>query len=214
MTYLADPTVHIVDSDPKLCDSFREVLESVGLKTVVYADIKEFLEICPLNNPGCLLLDIYTPGIDSLQLLTELSDYGIHLPVIIITGCGSVAMAVVAMKNGAVDFIEKPYNDQQLLDSVQNALAVDQISHRQRHYRQRVLEHQATLTPREQEVMQLVVQGKPNRLIAETLDLSSKTVEVHRARVMSKMQAKSLAELIRMALASGMLRGFGEENES
>ncbi len=214
MTYPADPTVHIVDNDPKLRDAFRKLLESVGLKTAIYTDTEEFLECCPADKPGCLLLDVYIPGVNSLHRLTKLPDYEIHLPVIIVTGCGSVAMVVAAMKNGAVDFIEKPCNDQQLLDCVQNALAIDQASHRERHYRQRVLEHQATLTPREREVMQQVVQGIPNRLIAESLCLSSKTVEVHRARVMSKMQAKSLAELIRMAIASGMLKDFGEENQS
>jgi RNA polymerase sigma factor (sigma-70 family) len=157
-----------------------------------------------------IVSDIKMPGMSGLHLLEKLRQAGIDLPVIIITGYGDVPVAVAAMKGGAVDFIEKPFNEQLLLDSVQNALAQDQAQRQSRLRRQEVIQRFASLTPREEEVMKWVVEGLPNKDIAENLAVSRKTVEVHRAKVMAKMQAESLSDLIQMAIVVGILREYGE----
>lgn len=198
--------VHVVDDDPALRDSLKWLLESVGLTAHVHANAQEFL--AGWQDPGvpaCLLLDVRMPGMGGLQAQSRLPSFGVAIPVIIITGHGDVPMAVSAMKAGAVDFIEKPFNDQLLLDCVHNALARDR-ARREALERAHVLaERYASLTPREREVMALVVQGEPNKDIAEALAVSRKTVEVHRAKVMDKMQAESLSDLIRMAMSVGLL---------
>ncbi len=197
--------VYIVDVDPALRDSLRCLLESVGLQALIFADTEAFLTAYQPDWPGCLLLDIRVPGRNDLDIQQHLYDLGIDVPVIIITGHGDVSMAVTAMKQGAMDFIEKPFNDQLLLDCVHNALAEDQVRRRTRARRQELLRRFDTLTPREQDVLRQVVDGLSNREIAEALGLSRKTVEVHRAKVMQKMQADTLSQLIRMAMAIGIL---------
>lgn len=197
--------VYIVDVDPALRDSLRCLLESVGLQALIFADTEAFLTAYQPDWPGCLLLDIRVPGRNDLDIQQHLYDLGIDVPVIIITGHGDVSMAVTAMKQGALDFIEKPFNDQLLLDCVHNALAEDQVRRRTRARRQELLRRFDTLTPREQDVLRQVVYGLSNREIAEALSLSRKTVEVHRAKVMQKMQADTLSQLIRMAMAIGIL---------
>lgn len=197
--------VYIVDVDPALRDSLRCLLESVGLQALIFADTEAFLTAYQPDWPGCLLLDIRVPGRNDLDIQQHLYDLGIDVPVIIITGHGDVSMAVTAMKQGALDFIEKPFNDQLLLDCVHNALAEDQVRRRTRARRQELLRRFDTLTPREQDVLRQVVDGLSNREIAEALSLSRKTVEVHRAKVMQKMQADTLSQLIRMAMAIGIL---------
>jgi RNA polymerase sigma factor (sigma-70 family) len=177
----------------------------VGLQALIFADTEAFLTAYQPDWPGCLLLDIRVPGRNDLDIQQHLYDLGIDVPVIIITGHGDVSMAVTAMKQGALDFIEKPFNDQLLLDCVHNALAEDQVRRRTRARRQELLRRFDTLTPREQDVLRQVVDGLSNREIAQALSLSRKTVEVHRAKVMQKMQADTLSQLIRMAMAIGIL---------
>lgn len=214
MTARDEPIVYIVDDDPALRDSLKWLLESVGLQAASYARPQDFLENYPRGQAGCLLLDVRMPEMSGLHLQQRLPELGIHLPVIIITGHGDVPMAVTAMKHGALDFIEKPFNDQLLLDCVQNALHHDQ-EHRQAQARNRtVAERFGSLTRREREVMELVVQGLPNKAIAETLEVSRKTVEVHRAKVMDKMRAESLSDLIQMAMAVGLLKEYAADDPS
>ncbi|TCO80849.1 LuxR family two component transcriptional regulator [Plasticicumulans lactativorans] len=198
--------VHVVDDDPALRDSLKWLLESVGLTAHVHANAQEFL--AGWQDPGvpaCLLLDVRMPGMGGLQAQSRLPSFGVAIPVIIITGHGDVPMAVSAMKAGAVDFIEKPFNDQLLLDCVHNALARDRARREALDHAHVLAERYASLTPREREVMALVVRGEPNKDIAEALAVSRKTVEVHRAKVMDKMQAESLSDLIRMAMSVGLL---------
>ncbi len=204
------PLVYVVDDDPALRDSLRHLLESVGLRSLVFADTDAFLAGYRYDTPGCLLLDIRIPGRNDLSAQQHLRECGIDVPVVVITGHGNVTMAVAAMKQGALDFIEKPFNDQLLLDCVHNALAEDRLR-RQIHARRRqLLDRFDTLTPREQEVLRRVVNGLSNREIAQTLTLSRKTVEVHRAKVMQKMRADTLSQLIRMAMAIDIIKIFDE----
>jgi FixJ family two-component response regulator len=212
LTVDAEPIAYIVDDDPALRDSLPWLLESVGVRAEVFERAWDFLERYPPGQPGCLLLDIRMPGMSGLQLQRLLPDYGIELPVIIITGHGDVPMAVAAMKHGALDFIEKPCNDQRLVDCVQHALARDQVRRQARRYRKEIGERFRTLTPREREVMERVVKGMPNQLIAETLAVTRKTVEVHRSRVMNKMRAHSVSELVRMAIAEGLVKDLGNDD--
>jgi FixJ family two-component response regulator len=208
----AGPIVYIVDDDPALRDSLPWLLESVGVKVEVFERARDFLDHYPAGQPGCLLLDIRMPDMSGLQLQRMLPAHGIELPVIIITGHGDVPMAVAAMKHGALDFIEKPCNDQRLVDCVQHALARDQARRRAQSYRKTVGERFQTLTPREREVMERVVKGMPNQLIAQALAVTRKTVEVHRSRVMTKMRARSVSELVRMAIAVGIIKEYESED--
>jgi len=200
--------VYVVDDDPAIRDSLQHLLESVGLRALGFADVETFLTAYQPDRPGCLLLDIRIPGCNNLTSQQLLRERDIDIPVIIVTGHGDVAMAVTAMKQGALDFIEKPFNDQMLLDCVHNALAEDRVRRCTRAQRQQLLERFGTLTPREQDVLHQVVEGLSNREIADLLHLSRKTVEVHRAKVMQKMQADTLSQLIRMAMALNILKVF------
>lgn len=209
-TELESPVIFIIDDNPAIRDSLQWLLESVGLRAIAFLRGQDFLDTYKPGQYGCLLLDVRMPGMSGLHLLEKLRQADIDLPVIIITGYGDVPVAVAAMKGGAVDFIEKPFNEQLLLDSVQNALAQDQAQRQSRLRRQEVIQRFASLTPREEEVMKWVVEGLPNKDIAENLAVSRKTVEVHRAKVMTKMQAESLSDLIQMAIVVGILREYGE----
>lgn len=199
-----EPIVFVVDDETPIRDALRMLLRSVGLATRAYANAHDFLRELEPTVHGCLLADVRMPGMSGLELLETLRTKHPRLPVIIITGHGDVAMAVRAMKAGATDFIEKPFNDQVLLDAVHRALAQSRHDARTLPERAEIDARLATLTPREREVMQLVVEGKPNKVIGTRLDLSTRTVEVHRAKVMEKMQAGSLAELVRMAIAADL----------
>ncbi len=210
MTPYPAPQVYVVDDDPALRDSLRCLLESVGLRALVFADTDAFLAAYQPDRPGCLLLDVHIPGRNDLNVQQRLHGHGIDVPVIIVTGHGDVAMAVTAMKQGALDFIEKPFNEQLLLDCVHHALAEDVVRRRTRARRRELLRRLDTLTPREQDVLRRVVEGLSNREIAEVLSLSRKTVEVHRAKVMQKMEADTLSQLIRMAMAIGILKVYDE----
>ncbi|HAO34118.1 MAG TPA: response regulator [Candidatus Competibacter sp.] len=208
MTARESSLVYVVDDDPAIRDSLQHLLESVGLRALGFADVETFLTAYQPDRPGCLLLDIRIPGCNNLTSQQLLRERDIDIPVIIVTGHGDVAMAVTAMKQGALDFIEKPFNDQMLLDCVHNALAEDRVRRCTRAQRQQLLERFGTLTPREQDVLHQVVEGLSNREIADLLHLSRKTVEVHRAKVMQKMQADTLSQLIRMAMALNILKVF------
>ena len=210
MTARESSLVYVVDDDPAIRDSLQHLLESVGLRALGFADVETFLTAYQPDRPGCLLLDIRIPGCNNLTSQQLLRERDIDIPVIIVTGHGDVAMAVTAMKQGALDFIEKPFNDQMLLDCVHNALAEDRVRRCTRAQRQQLLERFGTLTPREQDVLHQVVEGLSNREIADLLHLSRKTVEVHRAKVLQKMEAETLSQLIRMAMLMGVLKTYDD----
>ncbi len=200
----SDPTVFVVDDDQAIRSSLKWLIESVGLKVEVYATADEFMHDYYPGRAGCLLLDVRMPGMSGLELQEHLVQRQIHIPVIIITGHGDVPMAVRAMKAEAVDFIEKPFNDELLLESIRKALIVDEKQRGLQSQRADIASRLAHLTPREHEVMEMVTEGRSNKEIALDLGVSAKTVEAHRARVMEKMEAGSLAELVRMVLAAGL----------
>jgi RNA polymerase sigma factor (sigma-70 family) len=201
---MAEPIVFIVDDDPAVRRAMERLIRSVGLDVESFVSAREFLQREPPGGPACIVLDIRMPGLSGLDLQEELTRAGLDLPVIFATGHGTVPMSVRAMKAGAVDFLQKPIDDQVLLDAVNRAL--------DRHRRQReeeaglqvLRERIAELTPREKEVFALVVSGLLNKQIAAELGTSEKTIKVHRARVMQKMRADSLAELVRMADRAGI----------
>jgi two-component system response regulator FixJ len=195
-----ETTVFIVDDDEAVRDSLAFLMQSVGLGTECYDSADSFLQAGVSQRAGCLLLDIRMPGMSGLELQWVLAERGIRLPVIFISGHADVPMAVRALKAGAFDFVEKPFNDQLLLDSVQRAIEAD----RQRRQSEAQLGEwralMATLTPREREVMELVVDGAANKVIGAALGVSLKTVEAHRARVMDKLKADSISHLVRMSV--------------
>jgi two-component system, LuxR family, response regulator FixJ len=199
------PIVFVVDDDRAMRDSLRWLLESIGLSVRTYATATEFLDDHDPAQPGCLVLDVRMPGMSGLDLQTELAQRGAELPTIVVTGHAEVAMAVRAVKAGAIDFIEKPFSDQLLLDRVRQALEIDRQSREIRMRREEARRRLASLSAREREVLGLVAAGKANKEIAAALGLSPKTVEVHRAHVMAKMAVDSLAELIRVALLAGAI---------
>lgn len=193
-------TVHVVDDDDAVRSSLRLLLKSVGLPTVAHASAHEFLAAWDADQPGCLVLDVRMPGMSGIELQAELNQRGAIIPVIFISGHGDIPMAVEAIQHGAFDFLQKPFRDQDLIDRVQRALASD-AEHRQLlQQRETLRQRYDSLTPREQEVLQLVTQGKANKVMAGDLGVSQRTVEIHRARVMEKMGAQSLAQLVRLVL--------------
>lgn len=196
----SEPTVFVVDDDQAMRTSLQWLIESTGMAVRTFASADSFLAAYYPGRAGCLLLDVRMPGMSGLELQSYLAQKGYRLPVIIITGHGDVDMAVKAMKAGAVDFIEKPFHDEDLLRSIRNALELDQRQRVTRASRAEIAARLAELTPREHEVMAMVTDGKSNKEIAATLGVTAKTVEAHRARVMEKMRAESLANLVRMAL--------------
>ena len=197
----AEPTVFVVDDDPALLRLIRKLVETSGRTVETYASAGEFLENCKSDRPGCLVLDVRMPGMSGLALQERLGADSISLPILIITGFGDVPVAVQAMRQGAFDFIEKPFSGQMLIDRIEAALQEDARRRRDRGERDEIRRRVHLLTPREKQVMDLVVQGRPNKSVGTALGLSPKTVEVHRANVMKKMAAGSLAELVRMVLA-------------
>ncbi|HSV29402.1 MAG TPA: response regulator FixJ [Candidatus Omnitrophota bacterium] len=194
------PIVHIVDDEAAIRDSLVMLLESAGHAARAHVDAVSFLGAIDPHQPGCVVADVRMPGMSGLELQKHLRNDRIDLPVIIITGHGDVAMAVSALKEGAADFIEKPFDEDVLLKAVDAALDKGARVFRERQELADIESRVAELTPREREVMDLVVQGLPNKAVAAELDISVRTVEIHRARVMEKMEAKSLSELVRMAL--------------
>lgn len=194
-------TVFVVDDDDGVRTSLGILLDTAGYRAIPFASATDFLAQYDPAKPGVLLLDMRMPGMTGMELLQQLSSRGAFLPVIFITGHGDVPMAVEAMQKGAVDFIQKPFRDQELLDRIGEAMATDRSRRSERQQQQDVCERLSQLTQREREVFDLVVTGKPNKVIAYELGVSQRTVEIHRARVMEKMQARSLADLVRMHIA-------------
>lgn len=198
---MPDTTVFIVDDDPASRDPLRWLLESVELKVMAFPSATEFLDAYDPSTPGCLILDVRLRGMSGLDLQAELNQRGVQVATIFLTGHADVPMAVRAMKNGAFDFLEKPFNDQALLDRVQQAIERDR-KERSRDAERAEQQHRLeALTPREREVMELLVEGRANKETADALGLSVRTVEGHRARLMEKLGANSLADLVRIKLA-------------
>jgi len=195
------PTVFVVDDDQAMRDSLRWLIESVGIVVETYANAEEFLNSLDASKPGCLLTDVRMPGLSGLELQDVLAERKIKLPVIIITGHADVPMAIRAMKKGAIEFIEKPFNNEILLERIRQGIEKDSQIRRTTADREEIAARLALLSAREQAVMQKIIDGKPNKVVAEELGLSQKTIEVHRASVMKKMRADSVAELVRLALA-------------
>ena len=194
-------TVFIVDDDFAIRDAMGLLMETVGLDCEVFESANDFLEQLPEDRPGCLVLDIRMPGMSGLELQEQLARRHSTLPIIFITGHGDVPMAVEAIKNGAIDFIQKPFRDQELLDRIGEALKTDQSRRSELEASAGIQQRVELLTKREREVLDLVVTGKPNKIIAYDLSVSQRTVEIHRARVMEKMEARSLADLVRQHMA-------------
>jgi FixJ family two-component response regulator len=193
------PIVHIVDDDDSLRQGLGSLLRSVGLEVQTYGSTQEFLQTDRLETPGCIVLDIRLPGISGLDFQEQLANLGIRLPVILMTGHGDIPMTVRAMKAGAVDFLAKPFRDQDMIDAVMAAINRDRAQREKEGQSIAIVDRYATLSPREREVMALVTAGKLNKQVAADLGLSEVTVKIHRGAAMRKMGARSLADLVRMA---------------
>ncbi len=203
---MTKPTVFIVDDDEQMRNALSLLMESVGLNTESYASAQEYLDQFDVDKPGCLILDVRMPGISGLDLQARLAAERIHPAIIIITGHGDVPMAVRAVTAGAVDFIEKPFNNQSMLDTVHKAIEQDAIQRGESSWIQDIEARYNDLTPREKEVLQFVIEGKRNKIIAADMNISQSTVEAHRSRVMEKMAAETLSDLMRMALTLKLIK--------
>lgn len=200
----AESTVFIVDDDEAVRESLSALVETEGYVVKSFDSASGFLEGFESPEAGCLVVDVRMPDMDGLALQAELATRGVNLPVIVVTGHGDVPLAVQAMKAGAVDFIEKPYNDQQLLDTIGRAMEMARSQQSRSSSTQEAKERVASLTPREAQVLEHLVAGRANKVIAYELGISPRTIEIHRAHVMEKMQARSLSDLVRMALEAGV----------
>ena len=196
-------TVFLTDDDPAIRDAVGLLLRANGLAVETFASAVDFLESDAVQRPGCLLLDVRMPGMSGLDLQKRLQEMGCRMPIIFMTGHGDVPMAIRAMKAGAFDFVEKPFQAQALLDRLHEALALDAQERRRQARRHDVAARMALLSPREQEVMERVAAGQYNKVIAAELGISISTVEIHRKRVMEKLQAASLSDLIQILALVG-----------
>ena len=195
----ADPSVLIIDDDPEFCDSVGRLLRSVGLRTEQFSSVHDFLNADPADGPTCLVLDIRMPGRSGLELQRELAAANRQLPIIFITAHGDIPMTVQAMKAGAIEFLTKPFRDQDLLDAVEAGLARDRARRESEKTLVALRERFETLSPREREIMIQVTAGRLNKQIAGDIGITESTVKVHRTNLMRKMQARSLPGLSRMA---------------
>lgn len=200
-----DPIVFVVDDDLSVREGLADLLSSIGVQAKTFATTQEFMRYKRPDAPACLVLDVRLPGPSGLDLQRELAGSTEPLPIIFITGHGDVPMSVRAMKEGAVEFLTKPFREQELLDAVQQALATDRAAREQRARAAEVRSRYESLTPREREVMELVISGRPNKQIAGALGTSEVTVKMHRGQVMRKMKADSVVDLLRMAEAIGIV---------
>ena len=200
------PIVFVVDDDPSLRKALASLFRSVGLQVEVFGSAPEFLQSTLPDVPSCLVLDIRLPGPSGLDFQTELAKANIHIPIIFVTGHGDIPMTVRAMKAGAIDFLSKPFRDQDMLDAVATAIERDRKRRKDEKIISDLRAHFDSLTPREQEVMSLVAAGLMNKQIAAEVDLAEITVKIHRGHIMKKMGARSLADLVRMAEMLGVRR--------
>ena len=198
-------TVHVIDDDEAMRDSLAFLLASAGIEVETHPSANAFLAILSKVNPGCIITDVRMPGLSGIDLLRRLRELKIDVPVIVITGHGDVPLAVEAMKIGAPDFLEKPFDDEVLLASVRSAVNRLGLEHQRQAERSEVEGRLATLSKRERDVLEGLVEGKANKQIAYDLGISPRTIEVYRANLMAKMQAASLSDLVRMALVAGIL---------
>jgi two-component system response regulator FixJ len=195
------PNVYVLDDNEAVRKGISLLIKSVGLNVETYASAREFLEEFEPESPGCLVLDVRMPGMSGTELQEMLSAKKINIPVIMISGHGDIDMAVHAVKRGAVTFLEKPFREQALLDSIRQALDQDTQIRQKQAETDAIKQKMAILTPREQQVMEHVVEGKANKVIARELGLSQKTIEFHRGHIMEKMQVESVAQLVHLYLA-------------
>jgi two-component system response regulator FixJ len=193
------PTVSVVDDDEQVRESLAALIQSMDLDVECYASGREFLDNYTHSRPGCIVLDLRMPQLSGLEVIDVLLERSVHVPIIMISGHGDIPAAVSAMKAGAIDFLEKPYRGAALMESVRRAIELDVRNRRTEAERGQLLERYATLTPEEQEVLRLTVEGKPDKALVAKLDLSLRTIQLRRASVMRKLNAHSRAELIRMA---------------
>lgn len=197
------PVVFVVDDDEAICESLRLLIGDIGLEVRTFTDARQFLEAYEASHAGCLVLDVRMSGMSGLELQSRLSELHIRIPIIIITGHADVPMAVEAMKAGAVDFIEKPFRDQVLLDSIQRAVDMDLRTRQRQREQQDVQARIQLLTSREREVMDRLIAGNSNKSIAFELGISQKTVDFHRANILEKIGVNSVVELVRITQKLG-----------
>ncbi|UDL05174.1 response regulator transcription factor [Marinobacter sp. CA1] len=203
-----DQTVFVIDDDPDVRDSLQWLLESVGLTVRTFEDAMAFFENYRPGDSGCLVMDVRMPGMSGINAQKKLPEYRIDLPVIMISAHGNVDMAVTALTQGALTFIEKPFDDQVLIDHVHNALTLDRERHQKQRSQSQIQQRYDSLTRREKQVLALIVQGMSNQEAADDLGINRKTVEGHRAHMMTKMTVDSLAELVQIAIALGIVEGY------
>jgi two-component system response regulator TtrR len=197
-----EPTVYVIDDDESIRELLTWLMKRNAIRVESFPNAKSFLKAYRPGAPGCLILDLYMPGMSGLDLQQYLKETGIEMPVIFLSGRADVPKAVLAVKSGAIDFIEKPFDYRQIVDLVRDCLRRDADSRSGREQARARAERLATLTPREREVLDLVIAGKVNRLIAEEMQISIKTVEAHRARIMEKLAVDSVAELVQATLGA------------
>jgi two-component system response regulator FixJ len=201
----ANPLVHVIDDDEAARDSLQFLLQSHKIEVSTYESAKAFLDKLPAAGGGCIITDVRMPGISGVELLHRLKELHVEMPVIVITGHGDLPLAVEAMKLGAVEFLEKPFDDEVMISAVRSALGRWQQEARVQADKAEVMQRLASLSDRERQVLQGLLAGSPNKIIAHELDISPRTVEIYRANVMSKMKATSLSELVRMSLLAGVI---------